>query len=98
MCEVAADGVQLGHNYTVNIYVLRCRDLPPRLASKAGSAVPLLIIPGPRDPKCGFAVFTSMVLSLFVALGPSSGAILYNVRSGVDIMLRWLRKASLYLT
>lgn len=76
MFEVASDGVQLGHNYTVNMYVLRCRVLPPRLASKAGRAVPLLIIPGPRDPKCGLSVFTCFVLSLIVPLGSSSGATL----------------------
>jgi hypothetical protein len=82
-CEIACDGVQLGKNHTVNMYVLKCRDVPPWLAAKARTAYPLLIIPGPRDPACGFAVFTSIILCLFVSLGSFSGVYPFH-RSSVS--------------
>jgi hypothetical protein len=70
---VAFDGLQLGKNYTVNMYVMRCRDAPPDIAVQSGTVVPLLIIPGPRDPEGGFDAYTSLVMHLFHAYGPRSG-------------------------
>jgi hypothetical protein len=70
---VAFDGVQIGKNYTVNIYLLRCRDTPPDMAVKSANVVPLLIIPGPKDPPNGFLPYTSLVMHLFHAYGPRSG-------------------------
>jgi hypothetical protein len=60
-------------NYTVNFYVLRSRDVPPDLLVKVTNASPLLIIPGPKDPK-HWDVFNALVLEVFVALGIHSGA------------------------
>jgi hypothetical protein len=70
---VAFDGVQLGKNYTVNMYLLRCRDAPPDIAVQSGTVQPFLIIPGPRDPEGGFDPYTSLVMHLFHAYGPRSG-------------------------
>jgi hypothetical protein len=77
---VAFDGVQLGKNYTVNMYVMRCRDAPPDIAVQSGTVVPLLIIPGPRDPEGGFDAYTSLVTHLFHAYGPRSGESLIRAR------------------
>lgn len=72
MFEVACDGVQLHKNYTVNMYVLRSRDARPNLAARTQNVRPLLIVPGPRDPK-HYEVFNALVLEVFVLLGKDSG-------------------------
>jgi hypothetical protein len=70
---IAADGVCLGSNYTVNMYLARCRDVPPHAAVKADLVKLLLLVPGPRDPTQGLVQHTSLILELLIALGPTSG-------------------------
>jgi hypothetical protein len=76
---VACDGVQLGSNYTVNMYLARCRDAPPDIAVRSSNVQLFCLIPGPKDPKNGFVQHTSLVLDLLVALGPHSGMPVYNI-------------------
>jgi hypothetical protein len=72
-CEVAADGVvwseQTGRSS--NFFVLKTKDAPPELASKQKHLHPLLIVPDEAAP---VAVFTVMVLMLFVVMSPKPGA------------------------
>lgn len=71
--DLGFDGVQLLNNYTVNFLVIRSRDAAPNISSKAENAATFMIIPGPRDPKCGWDVFNAIYLEAFVALGIHSG-------------------------
>lgn len=70
---VACDGVQLGKKYTVNMYLVRCRDAPSHVAVQTSNVHLLMLVPGPRDPPHGFAAHTNCILHLFHAYGPNSG-------------------------
>lgn len=73
--DLAADGVAWGakKTHSVQFFILRSRDAPPELAQTMKNVWPLLVIPGPEEPKSGFSVFMAMILQLFATLTQTGG-------------------------
>lgn len=90
--DVAFDGLQMGKKYTVNMYILRCRDTPPDLAVNTSNIHLLMLIPGPKDPPQGFAAHTNLMLHLFHAYGPKSGANRLLMIASHSVRHGWMSK------
>lgn len=61
-CDMAFDGVQMGKKYTVNMFLLRCRDAPPHLAVNSSNIHLLMLVPGAKDPPQGFATHMNCIM------------------------------------
>lgn len=74
-------------DHSMGVVSLRCEDLPPDLAHKDIMTLPLLYLPGPKEPKC-LNIFFNVIADEFIEAAEKGISVSYTNSSGQLVQMQ----------